>query len=186
MRFLTCEPNLKKIPDYEDEANIFFNWPMKWIKANIPSYPSRAKPCFIVLYSQLADQLEEFLITYIHIDTIYHTRVILINIICYCMFTLNIYNLVLAHFLYVYSSLAVALVNIYICINVTKPPTIELISRRAWRERRQAILAIPMVSAIIRNIPVAKTSISLIYKKQQEQFNSCWMDESCLLGTWRV
>lgn len=32
IRFLTCEPNLKGIDNYEDEADTFFKDPLKWIE----------------------------------------------------------------------------------------------------------------------------------------------------------
>ena len=36
MRFLTCEPNFKKVENYLDEADLFYQEPMKWIRSHLP------------------------------------------------------------------------------------------------------------------------------------------------------
>lgn len=64
MRFLTCEPNLKDTPNYKDEAELFFESPVHWLRSHIPSYPRSAKPSHVVLYEPLADTINEFLVDY--------------------------------------------------------------------------------------------------------------------------
>ncbi|XP_075161416.1 phosphatidylinositol glycan anchor biosynthesis class B isoform X2 [Haematobia irritans] len=64
MRFLTCEPNLKQIPNYKDEAELFFDSPVHWLRSHIPSYPRSAKPTHVVLYEPLAEIINEFLLDY--------------------------------------------------------------------------------------------------------------------------
>lgn len=84
MRFLTCEPNFKMKPDYEDEADNFFNWPLNWLAKNIPTYPTTARPVFVLIYSQLSDQLGDFLDSYRRIASIYNSgvcRILLIMIL---------------------------------------------------------------------------------------------------------
>ncbi|XP_061399484.1 GPI mannosyltransferase 3 [Musca vetustissima] len=64
MRFLTCEPNLKEISNYKDEAELFFESPVHWLRSHIPSYPRSAKPTHVVLYEPLANTINEFLADY--------------------------------------------------------------------------------------------------------------------------
>lgn len=64
MRFLTCEPNLKKVHDYKDEADQFYDSPVHWLRSHIPSYPRTAKPTHVVLYEPLAKDINEFLVDY--------------------------------------------------------------------------------------------------------------------------
>ncbi|XP_073842974.1 phosphatidylinositol glycan anchor biosynthesis class B isoform X2 [Musca autumnalis] len=64
MRFLTCEPNLKRTSNYKDEAELFFESPVHWLRSHIPSYPRSAKPSHVVLYEPLAETINEFLVDY--------------------------------------------------------------------------------------------------------------------------
>ncbi|XP_013111842.1 GPI mannosyltransferase 3 isoform X2 [Stomoxys calcitrans] len=70
MRFLTCEPNLKQLPDYKDEADLFFESPIHWLRSHIPSYPRSAKPSHVVLYEPLAKTINDFLVDYKQVCTI--------------------------------------------------------------------------------------------------------------------
>lgn len=75
MRFLTCEPNFQKKNDYLDEADNFYNWPLDWLTKNIEITSDNSQPIFIVLYSQLSEQLEPFLRNYKKIAIIYNSMV---------------------------------------------------------------------------------------------------------------
>ena len=75
MRFLTCEPNLKQIEDYKDEADRFYESPMSWVRSYIPSYPRSAMPTHVVLYEPLAGKLNEFLVNYKVVERIENAEV---------------------------------------------------------------------------------------------------------------
>lgn len=64
LRFLTCEPNLKKTESYLDEADQFYEKPDAWLRYHIPSYPKTAMPTHVVLYEPLAAKISEFLLNY--------------------------------------------------------------------------------------------------------------------------
>ncbi|KAL1505327.1 hypothetical protein ABEB36_004918 [Hypothenemus hampei] len=50
-RFLTCEPNLKKIENYIDEAEEFYLDPNKWLRKNYP--PNDTLPSHIICFDSL-------------------------------------------------------------------------------------------------------------------------------------
>lgn len=43
IRFLTCEPNLNRIENYEDEADVFFKDPLKWIDREYNANPGKER-----------------------------------------------------------------------------------------------------------------------------------------------
>ena len=61
MVILTCEPNLTNLPNYIDEADVFFNNPDLWLDENV--YQSGNIPCpkslplKMVMYDRLYDVL---------------------------------------------------------------------------------------------------------------------------------
>ena len=75
MRFLTCEPNLKQVDNYKDEADRFYEAPINWIRSQIPSYPRSAMPSHVVLYEPLASKLNEFLVNYKVVERIENAEV---------------------------------------------------------------------------------------------------------------
>lgn len=60
MRFLTCEPNLQHKENYLDEADIFFNDPIGWLKREYAS-SSKPWPSHLVYFSPLQKRLESYL-----------------------------------------------------------------------------------------------------------------------------
>lgn len=60
MRFLTCEPNLDHKENYTDEAEIFFNDPVGWLKTEY-GMTSRSWPSHLVYFSPLQKQLGLYL-----------------------------------------------------------------------------------------------------------------------------
>lgn len=61
MKFLTCEPNLKSISDYQDEADLFYENVPGWFMKNRQMVKETS---FIVmfqnLYEQTKDELNDF------------------------------------------------------------------------------------------------------------------------------
>lgn len=76
MNFLTCEPNLKNATNYRDEAEIFYEDPMKWIEFNIPVHPIEELPQFVVIFDVLEPRILQFLSVYKRIRTIPHAEVV--------------------------------------------------------------------------------------------------------------
>lgn len=75
-RILTCEPNLQDMPNYIDEADIFFENPNKWLKE---SYTSKSKimlPTHIVMFDVLSLKLQTYLKKekYTNILSMFHTH----------------------------------------------------------------------------------------------------------------
>ncbi|CAH0393990.1 unnamed protein product [Bemisia tabaci] len=72
IRFLTCEPNLKTLPNYSDEADRFYEDPLKWLQeefrngTNLPSH--------IISFERLSDPILPFLHSnsYRLIERIFH------------------------------------------------------------------------------------------------------------------
>lgn len=64
MRFLTCEPNFKNEPNYLDEADKFFDAPMKWIRSQLPVHPVSALPTHVVIFDTLFPKIADFLTIY--------------------------------------------------------------------------------------------------------------------------
>lgn len=73
MRFLTCEPNFKNEPNYIDEADQFYEAPMKWIRANLPVHPVNALPTHVVVFDTLVPKIEDFLSIYKPIEVFFHS-----------------------------------------------------------------------------------------------------------------
>lgn len=72
MRFLTCEPNFKKEENYLDEADKFYEAPMKWIRSHLPVHPINALPTHVVVYDTLAPKINDFLSIYKPIEILFH------------------------------------------------------------------------------------------------------------------
>lgn len=75
MRFLTCEPNLGKQEQYKDEADRFFEDPLRWLNSNIPVHPLTAQPSHLVLFDPLAENISVFLRNYRLLHRIEHAEV---------------------------------------------------------------------------------------------------------------
>lgn len=73
MRFLTCEPNLTKKDNYVDEADQFYENPMKWIRSHLPVNPVSALPTHVVLYDTLAPRVSDFLSIYKPVEVFFHS-----------------------------------------------------------------------------------------------------------------
>lgn len=76
MNFLTCEPNLKNATNYKDEAELFYEEPMKWIEFNIPIHPIEEMPKYVVMFDVLEPRILQFLSIYKRILTIPHAEVV--------------------------------------------------------------------------------------------------------------
>lgn len=75
MRFLTCEPNLQQQENYKDEADRFYDAPMRWLHSRIPVHPLTALPTHVVLYDSLQEEISEFLTNYKLLHQIQHVEV---------------------------------------------------------------------------------------------------------------
>lgn len=75
MRFLTCEPNLQQQENYKDEADRFYDAPMRWLHSRIPVHPLTALPTHVVLYDSLREEISEFLTNYKLLHQIQHVEV---------------------------------------------------------------------------------------------------------------
>lgn len=73
MRFLSCEPNFKNEPNYIDEADKFYEAPMKWIRANLPVHPTSALPTHVVVFDTLASKISDFLSIYKPLEIFFHS-----------------------------------------------------------------------------------------------------------------
>ena len=73
MRFLTCEPNFKNEPNYLDEADTFYEAPMKWIRSNLPVHPVNALPTHVVVFDTLVPKISDFLSIYKSVDIFFHS-----------------------------------------------------------------------------------------------------------------
>lgn len=58
-RFLTCLPNLSKVDDYVDEADVFYKNPSDWLRQNYP--PQGTLPSHLIMFDILAPQLSDVL-----------------------------------------------------------------------------------------------------------------------------
>ena len=66
MRFLTCEPNVTHSPEHVDEADVFFDDPVKWMTAeytDIDTDPNSKKtlPTHLVMFNPLEVTLGEYM-----------------------------------------------------------------------------------------------------------------------------
>ena len=73
MRFLTCEPNLKGVENYQDEADQFYVDPMKWIRSHLPVHPRSALPSHVVVFDILAPRISDFLSIYNPKEVFFHS-----------------------------------------------------------------------------------------------------------------
>jgi len=73
MRFLTCEPNFQKQEKYLDEADQFFEAPMKWIRKYLPVHPISALPSHVVVFDTLAPKISDFLSIYKPLEVFFHS-----------------------------------------------------------------------------------------------------------------
>lgn len=73
MRFLTCEPNFKNEQNYVDEADKFYEAPMKWIRSHLPVHPVSALPTHVVLFDTLVPKISEFLSIYKEREILFHS-----------------------------------------------------------------------------------------------------------------
>ncbi|KAF5298601.1 hypothetical protein FQR65_LT09696 [Abscondita terminalis] len=62
-RFLTCEPNFHNIPNYQDEADQFYNNPNSWLRTNYP--PSGGLPSHIIAFDSLVLSITDILSRYL-------------------------------------------------------------------------------------------------------------------------
>lgn len=74
MRFLTCEPNLSNKDNYQDEAEEFYDAPMKWIRGHLPVHPVSALPTHVVVFDTLAPKISDFLSIYKPIEVFFHSE----------------------------------------------------------------------------------------------------------------
>lgn len=73
MRFLSCEPNFDNDEKYIDEADKFFEAPMKWIRQNLPVHPFSALPTHVVVFDTLAPKISDFLSIYKPLEVFFHS-----------------------------------------------------------------------------------------------------------------
>lgn len=72
MRFLTCEPNFKNQEKYLDEADKFYEAPMKWIRTHLPVHPISALPTHVVVFDTLVPKIGDFLSIYKPLEIFFH------------------------------------------------------------------------------------------------------------------
>ena len=63
MRFLTCEPNLRKLENYIDEADQFYLNPLNWLNNEFAINPAKS-PSHIVLFENLWMQFRGWFSSY--------------------------------------------------------------------------------------------------------------------------
>lgn len=76
-RILTCEPNLHDTLNYKDEADVFFENPIKWLDESYTlSKDGKQLPTYIVMFDVLSNKLQTFLTdgNYKNILKIFHTN----------------------------------------------------------------------------------------------------------------
>lgn len=73
MRFLHCEPNFEKISNYTDEADLFHEAPMKWIRNHLPVRPIEALPTHLVVFDSLVPRIGDFLSIYESSEVFFHS-----------------------------------------------------------------------------------------------------------------
>lgn len=74
MRFLSCEPNFDNSEKYLDEADQFFEAPMKWIRSHLPVHPLSALPTHVVLFDTLVPKIAgDFLTIYKPVEIFFHS-----------------------------------------------------------------------------------------------------------------
>lgn len=70
MRFLTCEPNLKQLKDYEEEQITFFQNPMTWLEKNYLNNSAVSLPSHVVAFDSLTERIRPFLKYYVKLTSI--------------------------------------------------------------------------------------------------------------------
>lgn len=73
LRFLSCEPNFSKLSDYTDEADLFHEAPMKWIRNHLPARPVEALPTHVVVFDSLVPRIGDFLSIYQKAEVFFHS-----------------------------------------------------------------------------------------------------------------
>lgn len=75
MRFLTCEPNINQRENYTDEADVFFNNPVQWLKKEYNGI-TQPWPSHLVYFKPLTKQLGTYLAQsgYRECANIFHTH----------------------------------------------------------------------------------------------------------------
>lgn len=71
-RFLTCEPNLYNVSNYQDEADQFYNNPNEWLRSNYP--PTGKLPSHIIAFDSLLLSITDILSRYKPIYKFFHTN----------------------------------------------------------------------------------------------------------------
>ncbi|KAK6179580.1 hypothetical protein SNE40_011906 [Patella caerulea] len=76
MRFLTCEPNLQKAENYTEEADLFYNSPIDWLKSEYAA-THRSWPSHIVYFNVLQPVINSYLLQsgYKLCNTFFHTHI---------------------------------------------------------------------------------------------------------------
>ena len=83
-RFLTCEPNLAGLPDYTDEADLFYQNPERWLRAEYPGLltsverpapPGGPPPSHLVMFDSLWRRLEPLVRGYRVCGDVFHAHV---------------------------------------------------------------------------------------------------------------
>ncbi|XP_030764543.1 GPI mannosyltransferase 3 [Sitophilus oryzae] len=73
-KFLTCNPNLNKIPNYVDEADLFYKNPNAWLRNNYP--PNSSLPSHIICFDNLVPLIGSDILTkYKKIKQFFHCNI---------------------------------------------------------------------------------------------------------------
>lgn len=71
IKYLTCKPDFTGKIDYIDEAELFFHNPERWFTG---AYARVPKPTHLVFYDVLLPRIENVLVHYRHLQTVFHTE----------------------------------------------------------------------------------------------------------------
>ena len=63
-RFLTCEPNLRHLPDYIDEADKFYEFPLPWLQTHLPTADIQTTKVYPYAVEQPLAKLPSHIITF--------------------------------------------------------------------------------------------------------------------------
>jgi len=76
MRFLTCEPNLSEAKNYIDEADQFYNHPVKWLKKEYHAHRNPL-PSHMIYFNKLHSDISGFLVQsgYKDCGLFFHTHI---------------------------------------------------------------------------------------------------------------
>ncbi|XP_077293205.1 phosphatidylinositol glycan anchor biosynthesis class B [Arctopsyche grandis] len=81
VRFLTCEPNLYQKPNYKDEADMFYENPIKWfqieyLNQQVGETVKKTKlPSHIILFDKLVPQIGNILAYYNQLNSFFHSEI---------------------------------------------------------------------------------------------------------------